>query len=76
MGLTFSTIGLVRQYLGSVGQADDVGLLSSSLKSLQLLLHLTKIYCERYQVKLVGSKTKLLVFNKKETVAQTTLQSL
>ena len=57
-----------------MGQADDVGLLSSSLKSLQLLLHLTKIYCDRYQVKLVGSKTKLLVFNKKETVAQTTLE--
>ena len=33
--------GLVRQFLGSVRQADDVGLLSSSLKSLQLLFHLT-----------------------------------
>ena len=74
MGLTWDTTGLVRQFLGSVGQADDVGLLSSSLKSLQLLLHLTKIYCDRYQVKLVGSKTKLLVFNKKETAPQTTLE--
>jgi hypothetical protein len=65
---------LVRQFLGSVGLADDMGLLSSSLKSLQLLLHLTKIYCARYQVKLLGSNTKLLVFNKKETATQYTLE--
>ena len=54
--------------LSAVGQADDIALISSSLRSLQYLLHLSKIYCEKYQVKLVGSKTKLLVFNSKDTV--------
>ena len=36
------------------------------------LLHLTKIYChcDKYQVKLVGSKTKLLVFNTNKTEMQ------
>ena len=53
--------------LSAVGQADDIALISSSLRNLQNLLHLSKIYCEKYQVKLVGSKTKLLVFNSKDT---------
>jgi hypothetical protein len=57
-----------------VGQADDVGLLSSSLKDLKCLLHLTKMYCEKYQVKLVGSKTKLLIFTTKETVLQSKVE--
>ena len=37
---------------------------------MKALLHLTKIYCDKYQVRLVGSKTKLLVFNTKETEVQ------
>ena len=32
MGLTWDTTGLVRQFLGSVGQADDVGLLQGAPK--------------------------------------------
>ena len=54
----------------AIGQADDIALISSSLRNLQYLLHLSKMYCEKYQVKLVGSKTKLLVFNSKDTVLQ------
>ena len=38
--------------------------------TLKALLHLTKIYCDRYQVKLVGTKTKLLVFNTNKTKVQ------
>ena len=44
-----------------------VGIQALTLKA---LLHLTKIYCDRYQVKLVGTKTKLLVFNTKKTKVQ------
>ena len=57
-----------------MGQADDVGLLSSSLMNLICLLHLTKMYCDKYQVQLVGSKTKLLVFNTKESVHHTAVE--
>jgi hypothetical protein len=70
MGLEVTSSGLVRQVLSAVGQTDDVGLLSSSFQSLKSLLHLTKIYCDTCQVKLVGSKTKLNVFNTKETAVQ------
>ena len=60
--------------LSNVGQADDVGLLANSLKNLKLLLHLTVMYCEKYQVKLVASKTKLLVFTTKETELKSKLE--
>jgi hypothetical protein len=44
MGLDLDSSGLRRQVLsGAVGQEDDVGLISSSLKSLNSLLHLTKM---------------------------------
>ena len=65
---------LVRQVMSAVGQADDVGLLSSSLKNLTILLHLIEMYCEKYQVKLVGSKTKLLSFNTKATADQAAVE--
>ena len=68
MGLAVLANGEVhRQVLGGVGQSDDVGLLANSLASLKCLLFLTKLYCDKYQVKLVGSKTKLLVMNTKKT---------
>jgi hypothetical protein len=54
---------LVRHVMSDVGHADDGVLLSSSLKNLSILLHLIGKYCEKFQVKLVGSKTKLLSFN-------------
>ena len=65
---------LVRQVMSAVGQADDVGLLSSSLKNLTILLHLIEMYCEKFQVKLVGSKTKLLSFNTKVTADQAAVE--
>ena len=50
-----------------MGQSDDVALLANSVKALQALLHLSKLYCDKYQVKLVAAKTKLLSFTTKET---------
>ena len=48
----------------------DVVLLSSSVKILEILLHLTKLYCYKFQVKLLWIKTKLLVFTTKKTEMQ------
>ena len=74
MGVGLGTVhtpdGLIQQVLGSVGLADDVGLIAGSLSQLQALLQLTKIYCDKYQVKLVGSNTKLLVYTTKLTEMQ------
>ena len=67
LGLVAQDGCLTRQILSAAGLADDVGLLSNSVKKLIFLLHLTNIFCAKYQVKLVGSKTKLLVFTSKET---------
>ena len=51
--------GVVKQVLCAAGLADDVGLLTQGMKDLQALLELTKIYCEKYQVKLVASCTAI-----------------
>ena len=75
MGLVVSPSGhLSRLVLSAIGQADDVGLLSTDLRKLKALLHLTKLFCDKYQVKLVGSKTKLLVFTTKTTDMQARLE--
>ena len=66
--------GVGRGVVSAVAQADDVALVSTSLRSLEALLHLTKLYCSRYQVKLVGSKTKLLVFTSKQTDIQSKVE--
>ena len=58
---------LVRQILSAAGLADDVVLLTDSVQKLKALLHLTKLYCDKFQVKLVAAKTMLLVFTTKET---------
>ena len=66
LGLVETDSGTIsRQVLSAVGQADDVGLLTTTAQNLKILLHLSKLYCEKYQVKLVGPKTKLLVFTTK-----------
>ena len=67
LGSVATPEGLVRQVLGAVGLADDVALLAGSLSKLQALLQLTKLYCDKYQVKLVASKTKLIVYTTKHT---------
>ena len=52
--------------LSGVGQADDVVHLAHSRSSdLNALLHLSQLYCAKYQVK--AAKTKLLVYTTKET---------
>ena len=46
-----------RLVFSAVSQTDDVAFMSN----LKLLLYLLVLYCNKYQVKLVGSKTKVLV---------------
>ena len=74
LGRVATPEGLVRQVLGAVGLADDVALLAGSLAELKALLQLTKVYCEKYQVKLVASKTKLLVYSDKHTEMQSLVE--
>ena len=50
--------------ISGVGQADDVILSSNDLNCLGLLSRLTEEYCNEYRVKLVATKTKLLVMYK------------
>ena len=54
--------------LSGVGQSDDVALLANFLQDLKALLHLSKLYCDKYQVKLVAAKAKLLILTTKETM--------
>ena len=70
LGLVLTDSGLVRQVLSASGLADNVCLLASSLSRLKILLHLTELYCDKFQVKLVWSKTNLLVFTTKDTQLQ------
>ena len=51
--------------ISSVGQADDVLLISNDIYSLQNLVHLTTSYCKKYNVQLCADKTKLLVITSK-----------
>ena len=44
--------------IGGVGQSDDVAHLSNSLSDLKALIHLSKLYCDKYQVKLVAAQAK------------------
>ena len=68
LGLAVTPDGaLVRQILSAAGLADDVVLLTDSVYKLKALLYLTKLYCDKFQVKLVAAKTMLLVFTTKET---------
>ena len=47
--------------ISAVGQADDTVIVSDNLERLQLLCHLVKEYCKKYNVHLSPSKTKLLM---------------
>ena len=60
--------------LGGVGLADDVALLAGSLTKLQALLHPTRMYCDKFLVKLVASKTKMLVYTTKHTELQSKVE--
>ena len=46
--------------LSAVGQADDVALLSNDLYKLQHILNIVLQYCNKYNVKLSSTKTRLL----------------
>ena len=52
----------------------NVGLLTGSISQLKVLLHLTKLYCSKFQVKLVWSNTNLLVFTTKQTEMQAKIE--
>ena len=58
---------LVRQILSAAGLANNVVLLTDSVQKLKALLHLTKLCCDKFKVKLLAAKTMLLVFTTKET---------
>ena len=51
--------------ISGIGQADDTLLVSNSIQNLMYLLHLTKIFCSKYQVQLCPEKTKLLAYYSK-----------
>ena len=56
--------------LSAIGQADDTVLMSNDLTKLFLLFKLAQEYCEKFNVQLSPSKTKLLVISppRKDTV--------
>ena len=68
LGSAATPEGLVRQVQG------DVSLLAGSLAKLRALLQHTKMYCDKYQVKLVANKTKLLVYTTKHTELQSKVE--
>ena len=49
--------------VSGIGQADDSALVSNNIHHLYFLLHLTKIFCQKYHVKLCPEKTKLQVYS-------------
>ena len=51
--------------ISSVGQADDVGLLSDDIHALQGLLDLSLYFCRKQHISLSSAKTKLQVFSSK-----------
>ena len=57
MGLQMGAV-----HVASIGQADDVALLSDDIHKLQCILHLAMDYASEYHVEMVPEKTKLLCF--------------
>ena len=57
-------VDIVSSVISALAQADDVMHASNTISNLNLLATLTEAYCRKYRVKLVLSKTKLLVFYK------------
>ena len=62
--------------ISSVGQADDVIHVANTIDNLRLLVTITEAYCKKYRVKLVPSKTKLLVFTNDENNPEVYLAKL
>ena len=55
-------IDLKTAVISAIGQADDVVHVANTIDDLHLLVTITEAYCRKYRVKLVPSKTKLMVF--------------
>ena len=53
--------------VSGIGQADDTALISNNVHNLYYLLHLTKIFCSKYQVELCSEKTQFQMYYNKET---------
>ena len=60
-------VTVMNEVVAAICQADDTVLVSNDVRQLQLLLQLSLAYCEKYQVRLSASKTKLLVFGKDDS---------
>ena len=58
-------------HIASIGQADDVALVSNCIFKLQALLHLAMEYASAYHVTMVAEKTKLLCYTPKGQQAAT-----
>ena len=58
-------------HIASIGQADDVALVSNCIFKLQGLLHLAMEYASAYHVTMVAEKTKLLCYTPKGQEAAT-----
>ena len=52
--------------ISGIGQADDSALVSNNIHALSCLLHLTEVFCSKYNVSICSEKTKLQVFHTKE----------
>ena len=55
-------VNIKSSVISAVGQADDVILFSNTIFNLNLLSSITQHYCNKFRVKLVPSKTKLLAY--------------
>ena len=55
--------------ISGIGQADDTALVSNSIHNLNYILHLTKVFCNKYKVQLSSVKIKLLVYARKDQEA-------
>ena len=66
-----SGLGLVlgQENVSSIGAADDVVLLAPTLRELQSLINLSLKISDKYFMKLVKDKTKLLIFRPKNYVS-------
>ena len=69
-------VNIKSSVISSVGQADDVIHVANTIDDLNLLVAMTEAYCRKYRVKLVPSKTKLLVFTNDENSSEVYLAKL
>ena len=66
LGLSLGSV-----HVASIGQADDVALVSDNIHKLQCLLHLAMEYAAEYHIEMVPDKTKLLCYTPRGHQAET-----